>query len=262
MAVQLYGPPSNAICSLPERFERKYFVAPHNVGIACGLLRQLCLPAADYPSEQINSLYFDTPSLTQHEISDSGEYRKDKVRIRWYGSEDAVQGMRTVFIELKSRQGFAGTKQRARLRVPAESLSHSNLKKGIVPRALLLETLARFGYFAPDILLPIVAVSYWRYRFRELTTAQRISLDCHIRSTMIFPGLGNGEEGLELSGGVVEMKGRSMELPPALRHVRILDTDWTRFSKYSACIDSHVELPGTVGRLSPSGRVVRHQSHG
>jgi hypothetical protein len=49
-----------------------------------------------------------------------------------------------------------------------------------------------------------------------------------------------------------------MELPVTLIRARILDTDWTRFSKYSASIDAHNEKPGTIGRLSPSGKVIEY----
>jgi hypothetical protein len=257
MAVQLYGVPINTISTLPERFERKYYLAPREVEFARGLLRQICLPAREYPSEQINSLYFDTVYLDQHERSASGDYYKDKVRIRWYGEDKDMNGMQTIFIELKSKQAFASTKQRLKLLVSAESLTLDNLGKGIIPRTLLVETLARFGYFPAQILLPVIRISYWRYRFSEIMTEQRVSLDCHIRSTMIMPGWGNGEKELELPGAVIEIKGQSMELPEALKRVRILDTDWTRFSKYSACIDAHIEKPGAVGRLSSSGRIVR-----
>jgi hypothetical protein len=256
MAVQLYGVSTNTI-TLPERFERKYYLAPREVGFAYGLLRQICLPAREYPSEQINSLYFDTADLDQHERSSSGDYYKDKVRLRWYSEDNKLNGMQPIFIELKSRRGFASTKQRLKWQVPTESLILANLEKGIVPRTMLMDTLARFGYFPPEILLPIIKISYWRYRFSEIMTEQRVSLDCHIRSTMIIPGPGNGERELELPGAVVEIKGQSMELPEALKRARILDTDWTRFSKYSACIDSHIEKPGTVGRLSPSGKIVQ-----
>jgi hypothetical protein len=257
MVVQMYGVPIEMINMLPQRFERKYYLAPQDVGPAYGLLRQICRPASEYPSEQINSLYFDTVDLDQHERSESGDYYKDKIRIRWYGEDINPNGMETIFLELKSRRGFASTKQRLSLKVPAEALSSGRLHQGIVPVTLLGDTLARFRYFPPGALLPVIKISYWRYRFDEIMTGQRLSLDYHIKSTMIMPGSGNGEKELELPGGVIEIKGQSMELPHTLRQARMLYMDWTRFSKYSACIDSHTEKPGTVGHLSPSGRIVR-----
>lgn len=256
MTIELHNTMVLPRCNLPQRFERKFYLVPQKVGFAYGLLRHVCLPDTEYPSEQINSLYFDTADLDQHERSSSGDFYKDKVRIRWYGTEENISGMQNIFIELKSRQGFAGMKQRLKWSVPAEDLSLYKLAKGIVPRAMLLDTLAGFGYFLPEMLQPVILISYWRYRFSEIMTGQRVSLDCHIRSTMIIPGPGNGENKLELPGGVIEIKGQDIELPTTLKKTRVLDTDWTRFSKYSACIDAHTEKPGTVGRLSPSGRII------
>lgn len=254
MAVQLFEA-NTSIDHLPQRIERKFYVIPKNVGLAYGLLRQVCHFDAEYPSEQINSLYFDTAELEQHNKSLAGDLRKDKVRIRWYGEEENLHDMLTVFLELKSRQGFASSKQRLKLQVTAEKLVLDNLAEGIVPKTILVDTLARFGYFPPEPLQPIIKISYWRYRFNEILTGQRVSLDCHIRSTMIAPGIGNWERDLELPGAVIEIKGTSMEVPITLSHMNILDLDWSRFSKYSSCIDSHTDELGAVGRLSPSGRI-------
>jgi hypothetical protein len=256
MAVQLFGVQKQVIDTLPQRFERKHFILPRNIELACGFLRHTCLPTAEYPSEQINSLYFDTLDLDEYQRSDDGDFRKDKVRIRWYGKEDNPAARRTIYIELKSRQGFAGTKQRLKMVVSADTLALTNLHEGIVPRTFLTQTLARFGCFPEKLLLPVIRISYWRYRFCEIATGQKVSLDFHIRSTMIFPGKSPGIKELELPGGVLEIKGTSMELPDTLRPVQMLGLDWTRFSKYSACIDAHLERPGAEGCLSPSGRIV------
>jgi len=256
MAVQLFET-NTSIDHLPQRIERKFYLPPQRVGMAYGLLQHVCRFDAEYPSEQINSLYFDTAELEQHNKSLAGDLRKDKVRIRWYGEEKNLSDMLTVFLELKSRQGFASTKQRLKLQVPTENLALDNLGKGIIPKTLLVDTAASFGYFPPEPLQPIVKICYWRYRFNEIITGQRVSLDCHIRSTMIARGIGNGERDLELPGAVIEIKGTSMELPTTLKHMKILDLDWSRFSKYSSCIDSHNDEPGTVGRLSPSGKNIQ-----
>ena len=255
-SVHIYGATINAN-HLRQRIERKFFVLPKNIGLAYGLLQHVCRLDREYPSEQINSLYFDTADLDQHEKSSSGDYRKDKVRIRWYGEDEDLNGRQAVFLELKSRRGFASTKQRLKLEVPAENLAPHHLGKGIVARTLLADTLARFGYFSPEPLQPVIRISYWRYRFTEMLTGMRVALDCYIRSTMIIPGSGNGEHELDLSGGVVEVKGTSIELPITLRHMKFLDLDWSRFSKYSSCIDSHNEGIGTIGRLSPSGKIIQ-----
>jgi hypothetical protein len=82
----------------------------------------------------------------------------------------------------------------------------------------------------------------------------RVSLDCQIRSTVIKPALGYRERSLPLAGGVIEIKGQRMDLPVTLRRLRLLDLDWSRFSKYASCLDTHLEIPGTIARDWPSGR--------
>jgi len=219
-------------------------------------LRHICRVDNEYPSEQINSLYFDTADLDQHNKSLSGDFRKDKVRIRWYGMENNLSGPVIAFLELKSRQGFSSTKQRLQLQIPADAVSKNSLVEGVVSRTLLMDTLAGFGYFPPEPIHPIIKISYWRYRFRDLSSGQSIALDSKIRSSMIASGIGYGENELDLAGGVIEVKGINVELPLTLKQMKLLDLDWSRFSKYSACIDSHMDDIGSVGRMSPSGKIL------
>jgi hypothetical protein len=81
----------------------------------------------------------------------------------------------------------------------------------------------------------------------------RVSLDYNIRSTIVNRIFGNGEHQLKIAGAVIEVKGNTMELPETLRQMKVLDIDWSRFSKYSLCLDSHLTDPGTIARLWPSG---------
>jgi hypothetical protein len=178
------------------------------------------------------------------------------VRIRWYDELDDYQETVPVFIELKKRQGFASSKQRERILVPKQQLDLANLGRGIVPRNMLVDTIAGFGYYPELPLRPIIKVSYYRYRFNEMMTGTRVSFDYNIRSSMMAPELGYRERELRLPGGVIEVKGPTLELPVTLRRIKILDTDWSRFSKYGQCIESHLSELGTVARLWPSGRML------
>ena len=229
---------------------------PRNIGFAYTLLRQVCRPDSKYPEGQVNSLYFDTPDLDQYERSASGDFKKDKVRIRWYGEIENHQEMVLAFLELKSREGFASSKQRQGLQVSAQHLEPGRLGAGIVSKTTLTNTLAGFGHYPELPLQPIIVISYWRYRFNEMLTGTRVSFDYNIRSSILTPELGYGERELQLRGGVIEVKGPTLELPITLRRIRLLDTDWSRFSKYGYCVDSHLSHPGTLARLWPSGRIV------
>jgi len=256
MSVQLCDLTSNRD-HLPQRIERKFYLSPEKVDSAYGLLRSICRADGNYPAEQINSLYFDTANLDQYDASDSGELVKNKVRIRWYGRSWSTEGKQAIYLELKSRRGFSSTKQRLELQVPSDNLTPAKLSNGIISNSVLSDTLFKFGYFPAEPLLPIIEISYWRYRFVEVVTGYHIAIDCHIRSSMVMPGIGYAEHDLELPGGVMEIKGSSMELPVILRIIKALDINWSRFSKYSSCLDSHMARPGATGRLSPSGITVK-----
>ena len=238
-----------------QRFERKFYIVPQKIDFAYALLRQFCRPDSVYPHGQINSLYFDTPDLDQHERSASGEFNKDKVRIRWYGENETLPETVPVFLELKSRRGFASSKKRQRFQVSSEVLRINRLGTGIIDNTTFINTVAGFGHFTDQPLRPIITISYLRYRFTEIFSGVRVSLDYDIRSTFIAQRFGNGEKELPLRGAVIELKGPTMELPTTLRSMKLLDIDWSRFSKYSHCIDSHMEDPGTIARSWPSGRV-------
>jgi hypothetical protein len=246
---------SESVSVLPVRMERKFYLPSNKVDLANILLLHLCRKDDEYPSEQINSLYFDTTDLDEYQRSLSGDYRKRKVRIRWYGRSWDSENV-DVFIELKSREGFASTKQRLKLQVSAESLRTNHLCKGIVTSDFLSRVVAKFGHFPTEQLQPVIKISYWRYRFREILKGYSVSLDTHIRSTMVTHGLGNGESEIEFPGGVIEVKGKDIEIPLTLKKLKILDLDWTRFSKYSACIESHIEGSGVIGCLSPPGKIL------
>jgi hypothetical protein len=251
---------------LRERVEQKYFITPRRTGLALALLRRACRPDPDFPVGQVNSLYFDSLDLDQHKRSDSGEFSKDKIRIRWYGEDldphktaldgapgPAYDGTARVWLELKSRRGFASTKQRTTMDVAASALAFNALKNGIVPASVLEETMAGFGFFAFGPLRPVVTISYWRLRFVEPRSGFRISIDSRIRSSMVIPGVGIGERGLELPGMIVEVKGPRFEVPVSLHPLLEIGSSWTRYSKYSSSIDGHGEPRGTVSRLWPTG---------
>jgi hypothetical protein len=156
--------------TLPVRLERKFYLAPEKVELAYGLLRTICRPDRHYPIEEIHSLYFDTPGLDELERSLAGDFRKNKVRIRWYSENGHRDELVTAFIELKSRQGFNSTKQRFKIEVPSPELGH--LASGIIPRHRLISTLAGFGFFPVkalpfprrfDVMQPGAGLSYPLY---------------------------------------------------------------------------------------------------
>ncbi len=254
-----------------ERFERKFFVSPEKVTFARSLLSQICRRDSLYPRGRINSLYFDTPDLDHFQKSDDGSYEREKIRIRWYDNPCNQQDIVSVYLELKSKRGFASRKQRRKILVSAERLNmvrgsgfgdqrSGNLilipdPRNLIPVHVILQTLSEFGYFSQEPLLPVILIAYERFRFTEILTGTRLSFDQRICSTLVAPGLWYSESSLMLEGGVIEIKGPSMEIPISLRSLSGIGIDWTRFSKYASCLESQMEKPGSVGRIRPSGRI-------
>jgi hypothetical protein len=222
-----------------QRFERKFAIRPTAIGLTYSFLRQICRADREYPKDRVYSLYFDTADLDQYERSAAGEYKKNKVRIRWYDSDIPERGRIPVYLELKSREGFASNKKRQKFTVPASSLKLPNLNKGILDKTTILKTLAEFKYFLEEPIKPIILISYLRYRFSEIQTGTRVCLDSNIRASIVAPELGRRDYEIRLEDGVLEVKGSSLELPVTLRYMKQLDVDWSRFSKYGGCLDTY-----------------------
>jgi hypothetical protein len=235
----LMGPTRSVEKKPLQRFERKFAIRPAGIGMSYAFLRQVCRSDKEYPKDRVNSLYFDTADLEQYEKSAAGEFRKNKVRIRWYDSDAAGRRGMPVYLELKSREGFASSKQRKKFRVPLESLKLENLSQGILDKSTINETLASFKLFLENPIKPIIVISYQRYRFTELQTGVRVCLDYDIRAFVVAPDLGRRGRDVRLEGGVIEVKGPSIELPITLRYMKQLDVDWSRFSKYGGCLDAY-----------------------
>ena len=245
---------ANAPVKPVKRFERKFSVLPRNIGFARAMMRQICRPDREYPFGRVSSLYFDSVDLDQYERSASGDFKKDKVRIRWYGDVAGSKGVVPVYVERKMREGFASSKQRRRLTVDASSLELVNLSKGIIGTTELADVLGGFGHFPEKPLKPIIMISYLRHRYNEMQTGVRVSLDYDISASVVAWELGSRDKKIRLRQGVVEVKGPSLELPVTLRNMKFLDTDWSRFSKYGSCLDVHFTEPGSTARFSPSGK--------
>lgn len=236
-----------------ERFERKFYLPTSAIPLAAHLLAHCCPADRRYRRGTIHSMYYDTADLEHFDESEQGCRTRKKIRIRWYDTPSSASEA-PVFVELKSRNGFSGSKQRKEYAVSSERLNGSVLREEILPYGRLVETLAEFDYTPQTMLQPTLLITYERLRFVEPMTGSRVSLDWNICSTLVSPTMDRGERSLRMEGGVVEVKGRSEELPETLRSLRILETDWSRYSKYATCMQTQLEEPGSFGRTLPSGR--------
>jgi hypothetical protein len=63
-----------------------------------------------YPNRIVNNIYFDTPDLRLLRDHVNGQYRRTKIRIRWYG-ESSPAVVENAQLELKHKEGDTGTKE-------------------------------------------------------------------------------------------------------------------------------------------------------
>jgi hypothetical protein len=247
--------PQSGDVTRPGRFERKFYLPAAKIPFAAHLLMHCCMKDRQYPKGTIHSVYYDTTDDAALHDSSEGNPIRNKIRVRWYDTPQETSDTTPVFLELKSKDGFAGTKQRKKILVPTQRLTNPAMRGSILDLTTIHQTLFQFGYYPDGLLHPAIYISYRRLRFEDVLTGVRISLDGHIHSSMVLPHL-NGHGGpLLMHGGVIEIKGPSMDIPRAVQSIRYLGTDWSRYSKFAACLEAQMENPGSVGRLWPSGRV-------
>ena len=222
------------------RVERKLLVDPKRLGLIRAWLAHACAPAPAYPVGQVSSCYYDTPDMDEYFASADGDLYKHKVRLRWYGSV-AGDGNAIAFVELKSKQGAETAKRRAPLTVPALALADEEF--GVVlPRETLTRYLLGFGHRPPLDLRPTVVVTYHRYRFVDRQSQMTLSLDSSIRAWL--PGAARCSRPVQLGVAVVELKGRTVALPPLLRPLARFAPVWSAFTKYGAAIEALADAPG------------------
>jgi hypothetical protein len=126
-----------------------------------------------FPNRVINNIYFDTPSLTSYRDHVSGTARREKKRIRWYGSPEDI--ISNPVLERKIKIGMVGEKLIEPLTplkvdlqgpwpIPGEALSEAN-------------TYLHTVHWRLRALQPVVAIRYERYYFVSSDYKYRLTVD-------------------------------------------------------------------------------------
>lgn len=220
-----------SIEQLSPGIETKYVCELGDHPLILALLHSRCLPDGQYPADRINSVYFDTSTLSLLAEKINSDYIKTKVRLRWYGNP-APGAVQPGYLEMKRKIGVRRTKSRKRV-----DLDTSDLIEGTENYSALAEALRH----APEIgwsgavLHPMVVIRYVRHRFIEPETRSRIALDSHIcfssHNSVFFPRA----RPRILRHGVLEVKNEAGELPRNLQVLKSRLGSRDSFSKYEEC---------------------------
>jgi len=191
------------------RYERKYVVdTPFFSNIESYLLVHPAGFFNNYPQRQVNSLYFDSPTLKNYQASLDGDYNRLKPRIRWYGpnATKITNGQ----LELKIKQGELGCKKISKVNKTNLSL------KGPFPKKL-------------ENLLPIHLTSYTRQYFLSANKKVRLTIDQGISYTnFLHPTRDIAKD----HRPIVEIKYNKEEESNALTIPQFLPLTLNRNSKY------------------------------
>lgn len=220
------------------RHERKFVGDGRLSGFALDWLRHICLADSNYPSEDIHSIYYDTPSFNSYAEKADGDYLKTKVRLRWYQPSSVNDaGKIPAFLEVKSKHGSTGFKARRELSLSRTWLDETDLADDKL-RRLPYEQGDELNAAMGRGLFPMICIVYRRERFVCPWSGSRICLDTDIRAERanrnFLPGLAPGI----LNDAVVEVKGAGDAEIPWLRHLYSAGFRLRGFSKYAHCLSS------------------------
>lgn len=203
---------------------------------ARALVAGICLPEAPHAASRVATIYFDSRALDAAAEKWASDYRKTKVRLRWY------DGTGPVVLEVKRRVGSRREKLRFATSFDGRTLETGGLAAAAGGEVLAL--LARRGIPTSADLAPALRLTYDRERFVGPGGRGRISLDTRIAAVERAPWTEGFDLDAESAGdarslrdlALVELKGNERELPPALRALEALGAKRRSFSKYTACL--------------------------
>jgi hypothetical protein len=211
----------------PLDHEIKFLLPACAAAGAAALLAGCARRDREHPESVVDSIYFDTPALASLEAKRASDYRKSKLRLRWY------DGGGTVWLELKRRAGSRRAKRRIALDLDGAELARA----GLAARALVapVRLLAALAEPLPAALRPVAHLRYRRSRFVDPGSGARLALDREIACLELDARAAPGVRPRALAVAVVETKGGERELPPALAALAALGARRASFSKYAAC---------------------------
>jgi hypothetical protein len=214
------------------RHEIKFVGPARAAPFAAASLEALCAPDDEFPGNIVHSVYFDTPDLASYAEKANGDYLKTKLRLRWYARSAARRhadgGAWTAWLEVKQRQGSRGMKRRRALQLPGPSPL-----EGLDPEALGRIVQQHLG----SARRPTCWLSYARTRLRGPDGLTRVSVDRDLRVEWVASWVPTRPAGAGPPVFVVEVKGPTAAVPPALSTLIARHARKRPVSKYALCLE-------------------------
>jgi hypothetical protein len=219
----------------PAEYETKFVFSRGRLHVLRRWLECRCPPHPLFPASIVSSIYFDTRGWRSLGEKINSDLFKLKARLRWYANFETKEPEEAVQLEAKFKRG----RERGKLRIPVDvsgrTLSGLALDHAEIPDVGAL--LRAQGVDFPGLVFPAFRIDYRRMRFVDPAMRANLCLDYDIHVPCTNRRLVRRHDPRHLDRGVFEVKGRSAELPPALRPLIKLGCRKQSFSKYLACYE-------------------------
>lgn len=201
--------------------------------LAAALLRP------QFPARTVQSVYLDTPRRAALDACRDGLAERRKVRLRWYGDEDArVAGA----LEIKERVGGWVEKRRIEL---ADTIAVADRPRGELVRALRAASAPNTPPELDADLEPVQWIAYRREYLVSASSRVRVTLDTRLRAHDVgLRGRLSREAATRLPRlFVLEVKAAREDADEARRLLAALPLTPGRCSKYALACDPRDAAP-------------------
>lgn len=190
-----------------------------------------------YPNRVINSIYFDTHSLSTFDDSVSGNQIRKKHRIRWY-NEHSEKSDVTYEIKYKHSQLSWKHLYKTNYRINEEATKWDNIFKQEMG-------LADLNFPTLSNLLPVTLVSYERSYFESWDKRIRLTLDSKLsfRNQRLLTKPNFKIFNYHTRSSIVELKFQEEDLAQVKQVQKILKFRPQRFSKYCESVTANNYSP-------------------
>jgi SPX domain protein involved in polyphosphate accumulation len=214
--------------------ETKFVILNSRSSAVLEWLKLRCTADSRYSVNTVSSIYFDDPNWQYLAEKINSDFRKTKIRIRWYSDLNNKNHSDKSFLEIKRKEGAVRSKTRVATEYSGSWLSLTELEdtelSSIPYRLLSRDLLDLSGH-----IQPVFEISYKRARFTDSFTGIRICIDYNINVPRSNKNLNIQPNITLLRNAVVEIKGTSRELPVILHPLISFGCRKSSFSKYLHC---------------------------
>jgi len=210
------------------RYERKFVLKNQKEYI--GFIKLMKLTEFDFNEIHneriINNLYFDNDNSDSLFQNFNGEFKKLKIRLRWYNNENIYR------LELKEKSGGFGSKKKIKVLINSD-IEIINYPDKVQNSTLRLEDIIMITN-ETYLLRKLRLVSYNSYK-RKYLFNKKLNIRITIDSSLFFKNLRIGNISFHKPYKIIELKyeaNKNFEDKYAFL-VKNFNSDLTKFSKFS-----------------------------